>query len=176
MMDDPLHYENSNAPVFTVGAEAEVRRDFKQGWMVAASYSLQTSRYLASSSLGDIVSFTQHPAYRKVPNAPLQLASLRGAAPILARALLATTRLSFEGPRFDRHDQVSDPLPQDKTGAGVIWDLVLSGEDARFGLRYAVGVYNVFDWRYSVPVSNEFKQNTIVQNGRTFLASVSVSF
>jgi outer membrane receptor protein involved in Fe transport len=52
----------------------------------------------------------------------------------------------------------------------------LSGQESRWGLRWAFGVYNVFDWRYSVPVSNEFRQNTIVQNGRTFLATANVTF
>jgi outer membrane receptor for ferrienterochelin and colicin len=173
---DPLHYENSNAPVLAVGGEAEIRRDFKQGWSVAASYSIEHSRYLPSASIGDVFGFADHPAYRHVPNAPEHLASLRAAAPILSRMLLASTRMSIEGPRFDRHDEVIDPIAQGRTEGAVIWDFVLSGEDARFGLRYAVGVYNVFDWRYAVPVGNEFRQNTIVQNGRTFLTSASVGF
>jgi len=41
---------------------------------------------------------------------------------------------------------------------------------------YALGLYNVFDWRYSLPVSPEFRQDMIVQNGRTLLASASVTF
>jgi outer membrane cobalamin receptor len=173
---DPLHYENSSATVFAIGAEAEVRRDFKQGWMVAASYSVEHSRYLPSAAIGDVFGTEDHPAYRHVPNAPEHLASIRAAAPLLARALLASTRVSIEGPRFDRHDEVADPTPQGRTEGAVIWDFVLSGEDARLGLRYAFGVYNAFDWRYGVPVGSEFRQNSIAQNGRTFLASTSVAF
>ena len=41
---------------------------------------------------------------------------------------------------------------------------------------YKVGAYNVADWRYDTVPSGEFRQRTIVQNGRTFLASVSISF
>jgi hypothetical protein len=32
------------------------------------------------------------------------------------------------------------------------------------------------DWRYTVIPSGEFRQRQIVQNGRTFLASVTLSF
>jgi outer membrane receptor protein involved in Fe transport len=172
----PLSYVNSSAPVLTVGAELEVRRDWRQGWMLSASYSAQHSRYLPSMSVSDVLGSKDNPAFRRVPNAPEHLASIRGAAPILARALLASTRISIEGPRFDRHEQVDDPVQQGTTDPAVVWDFVLSGEEQRWGLHYAFGLYNAFDWRYSVPVSNEFTQNTIVQNGRTVMANASINF
>ncbi|HEX9296238.1 MAG TPA: TonB-dependent receptor [Polyangiaceae bacterium] len=173
--EDLYYYENSSAPVLSVGAEVEVRRDWRQGWMLAASYSAQHSRYLRGAGLSDLLG-SAHPDFRRVPNAPEHLASLRAGVPILSHALLASTRISIEGPRFDRHDEASDPEPQGETDAAAIWDFVLSGEEARWGLRYAFGIYNVFDWRYSVPVSNEFRQKTIVQNGRTFLATANLTF
>jgi outer membrane receptor protein involved in Fe transport len=171
----PYQYQNTKTPVATVGAEAELRREWKDGWMIAASYSLQRSQYLASDSLGDLLAFAPNHQLREVPNSPSHLAGLKGAAPILQRALTAMTRVSFEGPRFDRNDSLGDP-PQTKTDAAVIWDLVLSGVEPRWGVRYALGAYNLFDWRWFAPVSPEFRQNTIVQNGRTFLASASVTF
>jgi len=173
--EDLFHYENSSAPVLTFGGEVELRRDWRQGWMVGASYSAQHSRYLAGASASDLFG-SANPQFRKVPNAPEHLASVRGAVPVLSHALLASTRVSIEGPRFDRHDQANDAEPQGKTDPAVVWDFVFSGEEPRWGLRYAFGVYNAFDWRYSVPVSNEFRQNAIVQNGRTFLANASVTF
>jgi outer membrane receptor protein involved in Fe transport len=174
-MADLSYYENSHAPVFTLGAEAEIRREWRQGWMLAASYAFQHSRYLPGGSLSDIFGSQDSPTLRRVPNAPEHLASVRGAVPILSHALLASTRISVEGPRFDRNEQIDDP-PQGATDPAVIWDFVLSGEEQRWGLRYAFGLYNAFDWRYAVPVSNEFRQTSIVQNGRTLLASASVSF
>ncbi len=172
---DPTLYVNSRAPVLTLGAEAEIRREWRQGWMLGASYSLQHSRYLLGGSLSDVLGGRDSPELRRVPNAPEQLASVRGAVPILSRALLASTRISIEGPRFDRNDQVSSP-PQGATEPAAIWDFVLSGEEPRWALRYAFGLYNAFDWRYSVPVSSDFRQTTIVQNGRTVIASASVTF
>jgi outer membrane receptor for ferrienterochelin and colicin len=176
MGGDLLHYENSLAPVNTIGGEIEVRRDFRQGWMLAASYSAQHSRYLEGATPSDIVGTSANADLRRVPNAPEHLASVRGSVPVISHALIASTRISVEGPRFDRHDEATDPIDQKKTDGGVIWDFVFSGQEPKWGLTYAIGVYNAFDWRYQTPLSAEFKQRALVQNGRTLLASTSVAF
>jgi outer membrane receptor for ferrienterochelin and colicin len=173
---DLLRYENSRAPVLTIGGEIELRRDFRQGWMVAVSYSTQHSRYLSGARLADLFGTSVNPELRNVPNAPEHLASVRGSVPVISHALLASTRIAVEGPRFDRHDQVSDLEAQKKTDAAVIWDFVFSGQESKWGLNYAVGVYNVFDWRYATPLSAEFRQRTLVQNGRTLMATANVAF
>ncbi|MEO6420697.1 MAG: TonB-dependent receptor, partial [Polyangiaceae bacterium] len=163
---DPNYYANSTSPILTTGGEVEVRRDWRQGWMMAATYSYQRSRYLRDQGL-----------LREVPNAPEHLGSIRGAVPILGRTLMAMSRLSIEGPRYNRYDAVGDP-PQGRTDGAAIWDLVLSGEAERLGVHYALGVYNLADYRYTVPLSREYSatQNTIVQSGRTVLASTEISF
>jgi hypothetical protein len=174
--DNPQYaYLNSDSPVLTLGAEVEARREWKEGWMLSASYSFQHSQYMKSDSLGDLVAYARNPALREVPNAPEHLAAVRAAVPILSRALLATTRLAFQGPRFDRND-TNDAPPQGRTEASLIWDLVVSGGEQRWGLRYNVGLYNLLDWKYSVPVSPEFRQTTLVQNGRTFLFNALITF
>jgi outer membrane receptor protein involved in Fe transport len=179
-----FQYQNTSAPVETLGAEAELRREWKDGWMVAATYSYQRSKYaVASPGIGDLLVQNQNPGYREVPNAPEHLASVTGALPVVARALVASTRLTFNGARWDRYDQPFDPKnpnqptpPQGHTEPVVLWDVVLSGAEQRVGVFYAVGVYNAFDWRWSVPVSPEFLQTTIPQSGRTFLATASKTF
>jgi outer membrane receptor protein involved in Fe transport len=149
--DDLLHYENSRAPVLTLGGEVEVRRDFRQGWMLAASYSAQHSRYLQDATISSLFGSSANDELRRVPNAPEHLASVRGSVPVISHALVASTRVSVEGPRFDRHDEASDPTPQLKTDGAVIWDFVFSGQEPKWGLTYAIGVYNAFDWRYATP-------------------------
>lgn len=156
-------YVNSASPVLVVGGEAEIRREWKAGWMVGATYSQQHARYLGDTGRRD------------VPNSPVHLASVKGAVPIVGRSLAAMTRLTFEGPRPDRNVAPTDP-PQGTTDAGVVWDIVLHGEAERLGVRYNLGVYNVADWKYDIVPSGEFRQRTIVQSGRTALASVSVAF
>jgi outer membrane receptor for ferrienterochelin and colicin len=161
---NPLLYVNSTTPVQTFGGEVEVRREWRNGWMLAANYSYQHTSYVNAAAAG----------LREVPNSPEHLGSFKGAAPVIG-SLTAMTRVSFQGPRFDRNDSIADP-PQLKTTPSVIWDIVLSGHEDRYGIRYNLGVYNAMDYRYSVPVSPEFTQDMIVQSGRTFLASGQVSF
>jgi outer membrane receptor protein involved in Fe transport len=174
--DDPLHYENSSAAVWIVGGEVEARREWRQGWMVSASYSAQHARYLPGAALAQIVGRADDVALRRVPNAPEHLAAFRAAAPVFGRALLASTRVAVEGPRFDRYDRVSDAEPQRSTDPAAVWDLVLSGQEPRWKLQYALGLYNVFDWRYNLPLSREFAPRSIAQNGRTLLVSVGSNF
>lgn len=170
-------YSNTSSPVGTFGAEAELRREWKEGWMVSASYSFQKSRYLKSGQLGDIIGFKQAAGLREVPNSPNHLASVKGGVPILGRALMLMNRFTIEGTRPDRNDADGPGLPpQRDTPAALLWDIVFSGAEARWGLSYAVGVYNAFDARWSVPVSAEFRQTTMPQNGRTFLASGALTF
>lgn len=158
-----VQYANSPAPVLVLGGEAEVRREWRGGWMVGVTYSYQKARYL------------EDPSLRDVPNSPEHLASFKGAVPLIGRALSAMTRVSFEGPRPDRNFRATDP-PQETTDPGVVWDLVLSGEAEKLAVRYNLGLYNLADWKYDAVPSGEFRQRTIVQNGRTILANVSLSF
>jgi outer membrane receptor protein involved in Fe transport len=160
---DIVRYGNSSAPVLVIGGEAELRREWRGGWMVGATYSYQRARYVDA------------PGLRKVPNSAEHLASVKGAVPIIGRSLVAMTRVSLEGARPDRNFRDTDP-PQGTSETGVIWDLVFSGEAEKLGVHYAIGAYNLADWRYDAVPSGEFRQRTIVQSGRTVLASVSVSF
>ena len=149
-------YQNASSGIRAVGFEAELRREWRQGFMAAATYSFAHLRYLSSGP-------------GAVPNSPEHLASLKLAAPIVQRALTAMTRLSVEGPRWDR-----DAAHQ--TGVAAVWDLVLSGELPDWHARYLLGVYNLADWRYDVPVSPEFGSLLAVpQPGRRVVGSVTLS-
>ena len=174
--DDPLHYANESDPLAVLGGELGIRHEFRQGLMFAASYGLSVARFLQSESFHDLVTFTRSTEKREVENAPVQLASFKTAFPILARALTLGSRLTIEGQRYDRYENASDDSPQFRTRPSVLWDIVLTGQEPRYNVGYAIGVYNAFDWHYAVPVSNEFTQRNIAQNGRTFLASVDAHF
>ena len=73
-------------------------------------------------------------------------------------------------------DERTDDDPQTKGDAFAIWDIVLTGREERHRFSWSAGVYNAFDWRYSLPVSVEFPQRSILQDGRTFLFSADVAF
>ncbi|RYZ09545.1 MAG: PEGA domain-containing protein [Myxococcales bacterium] len=172
---DPLRYENARVPIATLGAELGVRRDWRQGYMLALSYSFQRSRFLQDQAWSALLGFEQSSEFRRVANSPEHLASFKGALPLLGRALTLATRLSFESGRFDRNERAFDD-PQSRTDAYAIWDVVLTGREERYGFSWAAGLYNAFDWRYSLPVSAEFRQRTIMQDGRTVLLSGELTF
>jgi outer membrane receptor protein involved in Fe transport len=94
---------------------------------------------------------------------------------LLGRALTLASRLSVESGRYDRNEHRGDE-PQGKTEAFAVWDIVVTGREARYGFSWAAGVYNAFDWRYSAPVSAEFPQRVIAQDGRSFLFSGELAF
>jgi len=173
---DPLHYQNETSPLVVLGGEVGLRREFRQGAMFAVSYGVSVAHFLASDSASDLVSLTTAPDRRAVENSPVQMASLKAVIPIINHALSAGSRLSIEGPRYDRYENSNDPNTQGKTAGSVLWDIVLSGDEPHYGVHYAFGMYNALDWRYSVPVSTEFTQRSIEQNGRSFLASVDVKY
>lgn len=171
----PLRYSNSGVPIATVGAELTLRRDFRQGYMLAVSYSLQRSRFLRDDSLSALLGFDKSPEFRRVANSPEQLGSVKGALPILGRALTLASRLTVESGRYDRHERRTDQA-QGKTDAFAIWDVVVTGREERHGFSWALGVYNAFDWRYSLPVSAEFTQRGVLQDGRSLLLSGELTF
>ncbi|HEY1959129.1 MAG TPA: TonB-dependent receptor [Polyangiaceae bacterium] len=175
-------YRNSANPVFVVGGEAEVRREWRQGWMLSGSVSVSRAGYV--TTVDDpggrthqcIGLATSCAGLGEVPNSPLVLAAIKGAVPIIGRQLMLMSRLSFEGERYDNAIAVGTGAPQGTTDPGLIWDIVFSGEIERLGVRYAVGAYNVMDWQYQAVPSVEFAERVIPQRGRSFLASVSASF
>lgn len=167
-------YQNTKTPVGTLGGEGELRREWKEGWMVGGSYAFQRTVYLADT-LGDLFTLSRSPDRREVPNSPAHLASIKGAVPILSRALTLATRLTFASGRYDRNDRLTDPAQQ-KTDDQFLWDVMFTGTESRWGLTYAFGVYNAFDSRAVVPVSTEFRQTTVPIAGRSLNASASVAF
>jgi len=175
---DPLRYVNSNVPLATVGGELGLRRDLRQGAMFAASYGLLLARYLSERGVGALFEFRQNPEFRRVANVPTHLLSLKGMLPVMGKSLRVASRVTLESGRFDRFERVSDPR-QLATPAVALWDVVLTGvalpvRGSRPSVDWALGVYNAFDFRYSLPVSAEFAQRTVPQSGRSLLLSAEL--
>jgi hypothetical protein len=42
-------------------------------------------------------------------------------------------------------------------------------------VHYGIGVYNVLDTRWFVPISSEYRMRTMLQNGRTLYASIGIT-
>jgi outer membrane receptor protein involved in Fe transport len=70
-----IRYANSDSAVLTVGGEAELRREWRQGWMLAGFYGYEHARYLEPSV---VPSLQGSP---RLANSPRHLAGAKGALP-----------------------------------------------------------------------------------------------
>jgi len=154
---DIIRYTNSENAALTGGADVEIRREWRQGWMVSGMYGFQYARYLDAEKTPLI-------------NAPQHLASVRGVVPLLPDLVSLAARVTLESPRRIAIDS------EETTPTAVVGDLTLSGNVKRFGVTYVLGVYNVTDARYSYPVADTYLSRTMPQNGRTFLADIKVAY
>ncbi|MEZ4295933.1 MAG: TonB-dependent receptor [Polyangiaceae bacterium] len=151
-----FRYSNSPSPALVVGGDVEVRREWRRGVMIAASYGYQQARIL-DSTLADPI----------LVNAPEHLASARFVVPVIKDVASFGFRGTLEAPRR------IDDTTRDRTGIALVADATISGQIRDVGVRYTVGVYNIADRRYQVPVADAFASRTMTQNGRTFLVDAT---
>ncbi|MBX2798858.1 MAG: TonB-dependent receptor [Myxococcales bacterium] len=150
---------NTLEPVRTVGAEFEVRRWWRSGWMFAGQVSWQTTNlgenFLASGD--DVTPFT---------NSPALLGTLMGAAPLLPNVTLAS-KLRGETPR----------VTQDgfNTNGAVLWDVTLTGDIERPDVNFGVGVRNLLDWDEVHPGGNDVEMDELPQRGRSLFATIKIN-
>ncbi len=119
--------------------------------MASAAYTYQQAR-LVGATKGD----------SWLANVPEHMAAVKLVAPVIEDIASLGLRAVVEAPR--RISQEDDR----RTPTAMIADLTLSGVIRRVGLRYTLGVYNVADWRYSLP-SPTYASGVAPQKGRTFL-------
>ena len=156
-----VYFGNIDEDQLIGGVDLEVRRDFRGGWMFAGMIGYLEARFLSAPSADGATEST------RIPNAPRLYGSVRGIVPVVQDRLTLAARLSLDAPRRIALDGSAE------TEWAVFGDLVLTGHVDEYGLRYSFGVYNVFDWKVNLPV-NPFLTQTLPQQGRSFLASVTL--
>jgi outer membrane receptor protein involved in Fe transport len=158
--EDAVYYRNSPINQSVIGADLELRRQFRNGYMFSAHYSALLARYTREPS--------DDPALnsRELPNAPTHSAALKLIVPIVPDAMNGAIRAAFEDRRR------IDPSTLEKSDRAVVADLVLSGYLKGLRVRYAVGAYNIFNWHYREPAVG-FAANAIPQQARTFMFSLT---
>jgi outer membrane receptor for ferrienterochelin and colicins len=153
----PIYYRNSPDEALTAGGDLELRRELFRGLLIAGSYGYLYSRYIGEKPMGSV----------RLPNAPAHYGSFRAIVPLWVDTKIAF-RTSLEAPR-----RISAQT-QARTGTAVITDLVFSGALSSIGLDFAVGVYNLFDFRLPLPTDPTFVTRTLPQPGRTLLVSLGL--
>lgn len=152
-----IYYRNSAGGQLVLGADLELRREWRAGMMLSAQYGVLRPRYTAAPELT--------PDDRALPNAPTHYASFKAVAPLVGSLAQGAVRVTVEDAR--RLDAASTT----RTPRAVVADVVLSGVVARHGLRYAVGVYNLFDWQYTLPAA-PYASSLMPQAGRSLVFSL----
>ena len=150
-----FRYANRTSPTLVVGGDVEIRREWRRGIMLAASYGYQQARVLDSTLVNP-----------RLVAAPEHLASARFVVPAVKDVASFGFRATVEAPR--RIDEVTD----DRTPLSLVADATISGKIRELGVRYIVGVYNLADRRYQLPVADSFASRTMPQNGRTFMTDI----
>lgn len=176
-----VQYQNSRAPALTAGFDAEIRRDWRQGWMVSAFYGYQRPQFVNLKADDPVVvanpSLLTNP---RLKNAPEHLAGMRGVVPVVPDLASLGLRLTLEGPRRISYSDDPTTLSRDEanelTKPAIVADLTISGNLKKFGVGYVVGVYNVGDVRYNLPITETYYSRLSPQNGRTFLANVNITY
>ncbi|MEZ4338191.1 MAG: TonB-dependent receptor [Sandaracinaceae bacterium] len=162
-----FRYTNSADVAQTIGAEAEIRREWRQGWMLSASYAFQRTR------IGDLGSEADA---ARLTNSPEHLVSFRGAAPLVPELLTLALRLRVESPRLGLRVASDGSTSLVEGEVPVLADLVLSGEVAEIGVSYALGVRNLLDWQYGYPGGEDVAVPFLPQPGRSFFLQTTVRF
>ena len=156
--------------IATLGGEVELRRTWGADGSVAVAYALQRSRNLEQREDGTTAPFF---GWSSVPisNSPEHLAYLRFARPVIGRLLVVGAELNYASSRLDR-DLIT------RTDNMLLCNLTLSGQFREAGLKYSFGVYNLFDWRYRVPLSDDYSESQLElpQAGRAFVAKLAAAF
>lgn len=149
-----FRYTNIDAPVSTAGAELELRRWWRSGWMMASQVSWQRTRtggFLEGEAL---------------TNSPILLGSLMAAAPLGSSVTLAN-KVRGESARLTRAGYLTD--------GAVVWDATLTGALDRPSLEYGVGVRNLLDWPVTHPGGADLLIDELPQLGRHFFATLKMS-
>jgi outer membrane receptor protein involved in Fe transport len=160
--EEAIYYKNSDIDQQILGVDFELRREFRAGVMASLQYGFLHARYAErpDESLG-------LPADRRLPNAPTNYAGLKLIFPIVTSSMTGAFRAALEDRRR------FDPAVTERSDRAVVADAVVSGLIGRHGLRYAAGVYNIFNWQYSLPAV-PYASPTMPQNGRSFVFSLTL--
>jgi outer membrane receptor protein involved in Fe transport len=152
-----VYYRNSDVDQRMVGGDVELRREFRGGVLASAHYGFLNARYIDTP---------EGALDRQVANAPTNFAGFKVIFPIVQRSVNGAFRASFEDARR------IDTTTQRESDRALVADAVLSGTIARYQIRYAAGVYNIFNWRYALPAF-PYASDLMPQSGRSFMFSLA---
>lgn len=161
---DLIHYQQDPAnelfyfvnldSVRAEGAEFEVAAKWASGLRARASYAYT---YTEDSATG-----------QRLSNSPEHLGQLQLSVPLWRDKLFASMEL----------EAMSVRQTASGNNVGPVWlvNATLFSQKIAKGLEVSASIYNLFGWRYSDPVSPDFSQDSIQQDGRQFRLKLTYKF
>jgi iron complex outermembrane receptor protein len=152
-VDDLLVYNNVEA-VTAHGLEVELEGKWTHGVEGRVSYTVQDTRNDATDL--------------RLTNSPAHVAHLNLTAPLGSPNLQAGFEVRYLSSRRT--------LAGNTVGAAIIPNITLFSRRLARGLDLSATIYNLFDETYADPGSEEHRQDSITQNGRTARVRLTISF
>jgi hypothetical protein len=159
-------YTNRPDPVHAAGGEIEVRWQAGPGWIFSGWYAYSLVREDPDKWF----------AGNAVPNSPSSTGAVRALFPLVPQTLSVSTEVIYGGPRHAIGD--SGAAYGRLIGEQLLWNLGISGEYPRYGLRYGAFVDDLLDVRPLLPAGPEisFPDHGVPQYGRTLRLQLAASF
>jgi iron complex outermembrane receptor protein len=151
--DELLVYNNVDR-IEAHGVELDAEGRLPYGVRSRASYTFQSSRNEQTSQV--------------LTNSPAHVAQLRILTPLGRPGLFA----GFES----RYLSERRTLEGNWVSPAFVSNLTVYTHHPKTGLELSASVFNLFDNRYSDPASEEHRQDSIVQNGRTLRVTIAYQF
>lgn len=136
------------------GIELEAEVKWSAGYKAKVSYTAQESRF-------------RHPSSH-LTNSPEHMLKASLVIPILEQRAFA----GIEGQYTSRRRTLAGEFAQDH----FLLNFTLFGPEILKGLDVSASIYNVLDQKYEDPVHDGHRQDTIVQDGRTFSFQITYRF
>jgi iron complex outermembrane receptor protein len=161
-LDDLISFQVANANytfgnianATCLGAEAGLEGRWSNGWRANLGYTYADAREANTDQW--------------LPNSPHHLVKFNLTAPLWREKVFANLELLGMSDRR---------TGQDTTVSGyLLANLTLLTRNLVKNLEFSASIYNLFDTKYSDPVSSDYIQAAIEQNGRTFRVKLTYRF
>lgn len=158
--EDAVQFRNEQGAVHSAGVEGEIRWRPGRGALFSVWYGFNRS----ADASGTILA-----------NSPQHTGAVRLLYPVVPEVLSFSSELSYGSARYTVSDERN---PAQLVGESFFWNVGLSGEYAKWRVRYGAHVFNALDQTPVLPAGPEiaFPGHAVPQLGRTLRLSLAAAF
>ncbi|MDX8394212.1 MAG: TonB-dependent receptor [Mariprofundales bacterium] len=151
--DGFLVYKNQGS-VHARGIEAEIEGEIFSGWQGRISYTGQIARDRQTNII--------------LANSPKHLAKMNISIPLSSDSYILALETQYAAESL--------AVRRTPVAARIVSNITISGKNIMDAVDLSLSVHNLTNNDYTHPVSSEFKQNTIAQDGRSYILKLVWQF